>query len=121
MTAAGSGRRHDPTMVALQHVLDRLDDRFGDEEFTESQKISFVEALGRSLLNDDSLVQQARVNSPQQFADSPDFDDAVQEVVADNQGAHNKMADFFFSDHPRKYELVMSIAEWFYTVANRSE
>ena len=61
------------------------------------------------------------MNSPQQFADSPDFDDAVQEVVADNQGAHNKMADFFFSDHPRKYELVMSIAEWFYTVANRSE
>ncbi len=87
--AAGSGRRHDPTMVALQHVLDRLDDRFGDEEFTESQKISFVEALGRSLLDDDSLVQQARVNSPLQFADSPDFDDAVQEVVADNQGAHN--------------------------------
>jgi type I restriction enzyme R subunit len=120
MTAAGSGQRRDPTMVAFQQVLDRLNDLFGDEDFTQSQKVSFVEALGRSLLDDDALVQQARVNSPQQFADSPDFDEAVQGVVADNQGAHNKMADYFFSDNPGKHQLVVEIAEWFYALANQS-
>lgn len=121
MTAAGSGQRRDPTMVAFQQVLDRLNDLFGDEEFTQSQKVSFVEALGRSLLDDDALVQQARVNSPQQFADSPDFDEAVQGVVADNQGAHNKMADYFFSDSPGKSQLIVEIAEWFYSLANDQE
>jgi type I restriction enzyme R subunit len=60
------------------------------------------------------------VNSPQQFADSPDFDEAVQGVVADNQGAHNKMADYFFSDNPGKHQLVVEIAEWFYALANQS-
>lgn len=120
MTAAGSAEQRDPTMVAFQQVLDRLNDLFGDEDFTHSQKVSFVEALGRSLLDDDALVQQARVNSPQQFADSPDFDEAVQGVVADNQGAHNKMADYFFSDNPGKHQLVVEIAEWFYALANQS-
>lgn len=121
LTAAGSGQRQDPTMVAFQQVLDRLNDLFGDEEFTQSQKVSFVEALGRSLLDDDALVQQARVNSPQQFADSPDFDEAVQGVVADNQGAHNRMADYFFSDSPGKNRLIVEIAEWFYNLANDRE
>jgi type I restriction enzyme R subunit len=119
--AAGSGQRRDPTMVAFQQVLDRLNDLFGDEDFTQSQKESFVHALGRSLLDDDALVQQARVNSPQQFADSPDFDEAVQGVVADNQGAHNKMADYFFSDNPGRHQLVVEIAEWFYALANQSQ
>lgn len=118
LTAAGSGQRRDPTMVAFQQVLDRLNDLFSDEDFTHAQKVSFVEALGRSLLDDQALVQQARVNSPQQFADSPDFDEAVQGVVADNQGAHNKMADYFFSDSPGKHQLVVEIAEWFYRLAN---
>lgn len=118
MTAAGSGEHRDPTMVAFQQVLDRLNDLFGDEDFTRSQKVSFLESLGRSLLDDDALVQQARVNTPQQFADSPDFDEAVQGVVADNQGAHNTMADYFFSDNPGKARLVVEIAEWFYRLAN---
>lgn len=120
MTAAGSAEQRDPTVVAFQQVLDRLNDLFGDEDFTPSQKVSFLEALARSLLDDDALVQQARVNSPQQFADSPDFDEAVQGVVADNQGAHNKMADYFFSDNPGKHQLVVEIAEWFYALANQT-
>ena len=33
---------------------------FGSEDFTQSQKISFLEALLRTLLDDDALVQQAR-------------------------------------------------------------
>lgn len=41
-------------------------------------------------------------------------------VVADNQGAHNKMADCFFSDNPGKHQLVVEIAEWFYALANQS-
>ena len=45
-----------------------------------------------------SLVQQAQVNTPKQFTESPDFDDAVVGAVADNQGAHNKMADYFFGE-----------------------
>ncbi len=116
-TAAGSGTKKDPKMVAFDAVLDRLNDLFGNEDFTQSQKVSFLEALLRTLLDDEELVQQARVNTPKQFVESPDFDDAVTGAVADNQGAHNKMADYFFTNAPGREQLVSSIAKAFYAYA----
>ena len=98
-------------MVAFQQVLDRLNELFGNEDFTEAQKVSFLEALLRTLLDDDALVQQAQVNSAKQFAESPDFDDAVTGAVADNQGAHDKMADYFFTNAPGRVSLVADIAK----------
>ena len=121
VTAAGSGEKRDPKMVAFQQVLDRLNDLFGSEDFTEGQKVSFLEALLRTLLDDDSLVQQAKVNTPKQFAESPDFDDAVTGAVADNQGAHNKMSDYFFTNAPGRERLVSDIAKWFYRVVTDPE
>lgn len=116
MLAAGSGEKRDPKMVAFSQVLDRLNDLFGSEDFTQSQKVSFLEALLRTLLDDDSLVQQAKVNSSKQFVESPDFDDAVTGAVADNQGAHVKMSDYFFTNAPGRSHLVSDIAKWFYQV-----
>ncbi|OBK55229.1 type I restriction endonuclease subunit R [Mycolicibacterium fortuitum] len=116
ITAAGSGEKRDPKMVAFQQVLDRLNDLFGSEDFTESQKVSFLEALLRTLLDDQALVQQAKVNTAKQFIESPDFDDAVTGAVADNHGAHEKMSDYFFTNAPGRTRLVSDIAKWFYQV-----
>ncbi|WP_024442708.1 type I restriction endonuclease subunit R [Mycobacterium sp. UM_WGJ] len=116
VTAAGSGEKRDPKMVAFQQVLDRLNDLFGSEDFTESQRVSFLETLLRTLLDDHALVQQAKVNSAKQFIESPDFDDAVTGAVADNQGAHEKMSDYFFTNAPGRTHLISDIAKWFYTV-----
>lgn len=87
-------------MVAFQEVLDRLNDLFGSEDFTESQKVSSLKALLRTLLDDHALVQQASANLAKQFVESPDFDDAVTGAVADNHGAHEKMSDYFFTNAP---------------------
>jgi len=116
-TAAGSAAKKDPKMVAFEAVLERLNDLFGNEDFTHEQKVSFLESLLATLLADHALVQQARVNTPKQFVESPDFDDAVTGAVADNQGAHNKMADYFFTNAPGRSLLVADIAKWFYKVA----
>ncbi|MFG3112978.1 type I restriction endonuclease subunit R [Streptomyces sp. NPDC048197] len=117
MTGAGSASKKDPKVVAFQTVLDRLNDLFGNEDFTATQKVSFLEALLGYLLEDEDLVQQAKVNTPSQFAESPDFDDAVTGAVADNQGAHNKMSDYFFTSSSGRTQLVAEIAKWFYAVA----
>jgi type I restriction enzyme R subunit len=114
ITAAGSGEKRDPKMVAFQAVLDRLNDLFGSENFTESQKVSFLESLLRTLLDDEALVQQAKVNSAKQFTESPDFDDAVTGAVTDNQGAHQKMSEYFFSSAPGRAYLISDIAKWFH-------
>ena len=93
-----------------------LNDLFGSEDFTQSQKVSFLEALLRTLLDDHALVQQAKVNSAKQFVESPDFDDAVTGAVADHQGAHEKMSDYFFTNAPGRTHLMSDIAKWFYQV-----
>jgi type I restriction enzyme R subunit len=118
MTAAGSGEKRDPKMVAFQQVLDRLNELFGSEDFTDGQKVSFLEALLGTLLEDPTLVQQASAtgNSAKQFGESPDFDEAVTEAVADNQGAHQKMSDYFFGSAPGRAALISDIAKWFYEV-----
>jgi type I restriction enzyme R subunit len=117
MTAAGSGETHDPTMIAFQQVLMQLNDLFGNEDFTETQTASFLRALLEALLADNGLVQQAKVNTAGQFAESPDFEQAVTGAVADNQGAHAKMADYFFTDSPGRGRLIADIATWFYEAA----
>ncbi|GAC58497.1 type I restriction enzyme R protein [Gordonia hirsuta DSM 44140 = NBRC 16056] len=116
LTAAGTGERRDPTMVAFQEVLDRLNDLFGSEDFSQAQKVSFIETLLDTLLADAELVQQARVNTTKQFTESPDFEFAVTGAVADNQGAHSKMSDYFFSNTPGRDRLLADIAKWFYRV-----
>ena len=116
MTAAGSGEKRDPKMVTFQQVLDRLNDLFGSEDFSEGQKVSFLEALLRTLLDDADLVQQATVNSAKQFVESPDFEDAVEGAVTDNQGAHQKMSDYFYSNAPGRAQLISDIAKWFHAV-----
>ncbi|WP_201301359.1 type I restriction endonuclease subunit R [Nocardiopsis sp. FR6] len=121
MTGAGSASKKDPKMVAFQEVLERLNDLFGNEDFTASQKVSFLEALLSALLADEGLVQQAKVNSLTQFAESPDFDDAVMGAVADNQGAHNKMSDYFFTSSGGQTQLIAEIAKWFHTVVVNQE
>jgi len=113
IAAAGSGEKRDPKMVAFQQVLDRLNDLFGSEDFTQNQKVSFLESLLGTLLDDPALVQQAKVNSAKQFVESPDFDDAVTGAVADNQGAHHKMSEYFFTNAPGRASLVADIAKWF--------
>lgn len=118
ITAAGSGQKRDPKMVAFQQVLDRLNDLFGSEDFSESQKVSFLEGLMQTLLDDHALVQQAKVNSAKQFLESPDFDDAVTGAVADNRGAHEKMSDYFFTNAPGRSHLISDIAKWFYQVVS---
>ena len=121
MTEAGSAEKRDPKMVALQDVIDRLNDLFGAEDFTASQPESFVRGLLDRMLEDEALVQQARVNSVKQFAESPDFDEAVVDAVSDNQNAHGRIADYFWSDAPGRPSLILALAKAFHELAAEGE
>lgn len=117
MTEAGSAEKKDPKMVALSEVIDRLNDLFGAEEFTASQPESFVRALIDRMLENEPLVQQARVNTVKQFSESPDFDEAVVDAVSDNQGAHKRIADYLFADAPGRPVLILALAKAFHQLA----
>lgn len=118
ISAAGSGTKKEPKYVALQVVIDRMNDLFGAESFAESQIREFVNGLVERLLDYPDLVAQTRVNSKKQFMESQDFQAAVTEAVVENQDAHNTMADYFFSDGPGVSGVVVALADAFYEMAN---
>lgn len=117
ISAAGTGTKKEPKYVALQVVIDRMNDLFGAESFTESQVREFVNGLVQRLLAYPDLVKQTQVNSKKQFLESQDFQSAVTEAVIDNQGAYNVMADYFFSDGPGINGIVLALADAFYEAA----
>jgi type I restriction enzyme R subunit len=61
-----------------------MNDLFDAESFAESQIRELVQGLVQRLLADPSLINQTKVNSKKQFLESPDFQAAVTEAVADN-------------------------------------
>jgi type I restriction enzyme R subunit len=115
--AAGTGTRKEPKYVALQVVIDKMNDLFGAESFSTSQVREFVNGLVQQLLSDPDLINQAKVNSKKQFVESKDFQAAVTEAVAENQEAHNTMADYFFSDGPGINAVITALADAFYEAA----
>ncbi|WP_404316264.1 type I restriction endonuclease subunit R [Prescottella equi] len=117
ISAAGTGTRKEPKYVALQVVIDKMNDLFGAEAFTESQVREFVHGLVQRLLAYPDLVKQTTVNSKKQFMESQDFQAAVTEAVVDNQDAHNTMADYFFSDGPAIGGVIIALADAFYEAA----
>jgi type I restriction enzyme R subunit len=121
ITAAGTGTKRDPKLVAIQAIIDRLNDLFGDEDLANDNNASFVEALLRTLLSDHALLQQAKANTAKQFAESPDLRDSVLAAIADNQGAHNKRADYFYGDGAEVGHLMRDIAWMVYEFATEPE
>jgi type I restriction enzyme R subunit len=117
ISAAGTGTKKEPKYVALQVVIDKMNDLFGAESFTESQIREFVHGLVQRLLAYPELVKQVQVNSKKQFLESQDFRVAVTEAVIDNQGAHNMMADYFFSEGPALSGVVLALGDAFYESA----
>ncbi len=117
ISGAGTGVRKDPKYVALQVVIDKMNDLFGADAFTQSQIREFVNVLVARLLDDPDLVTQARVNKRKQFMESQDFQAAVTEAVTDNQDAHNTMADYFFGDGPGLTGVLAALADAFYEAA----
>ncbi|MER5730152.1 DEAD/DEAH box helicase family protein [Streptomyces sp. NPDC002138] len=117
ISAAGTGAKKEPKYVALQVVIDRMNDLFGAASFAESQVREFVQGLVQRLLADPELIKQTKVNSKKQFVESQDFQAAVTEAVADNQEAHNTMADYFFTDGPAINSIIVALADAFYEAA----
>jgi len=110
----GTGGKHDPEMVAFARVIERLNELFGDEDFTSNQKVSFLEVLLNAILENEVLTHQILANSKSQFLESPFLRDGVLDAVADNQNAHNRIAETMFGDGQLQHELVKLVGEAVY-------
>lgn len=97
ITAVGSGTIHEKHRSALEEVIQRLNERFGDAYSPGAIGTTVTHIIG-TLASDADLQQQAKVNTAEQFADSPAlpkaFDRAVLNVASETPQIINDM----FSD-----------------------
>ncbi|GAA1262963.1 hypothetical protein GCM10009677_13260 [Sphaerisporangium rubeum] len=94
-----------------------MNDLFDAESFVESQIRKFVQGLLQRLLADPGLVHPDPGELEEAVHGVADFHSAVNEAVADNQVAHNTMADYFFNEGPALKGVIAALADAFHEAA----
>ncbi|MGF6637031.1 type I restriction endonuclease subunit R [Paraburkholderia sp. MM6662-R1] len=90
ITELGSGKPHDPEMVQLALVVDKMNDLF--EGVSETDVLPFALHITGTMMESETLEQQAGANSKEQFEASPDFKNIMIESVADGLDKYSGMA-----------------------------
>ena len=89
-TEAGSGQVREKQRSLLADLIDKINDLFSGD-LTEEHKIAFYEGVEASVLGSETLRQQARHNSEQQFANSPDLPEEILNAVMDTDAKFGAM------------------------------
>jgi type I restriction enzyme R subunit len=88
----GTGQVNEPQKVYLSEIIAKVNELF-EGELTDNDKLVYVNnVLKGKLLESNVLIQQARNNTKEQFANSPDLSQAILEAVMDALGAHQTMS-----------------------------
>jgi len=92
MTDPGTGEVREKEKARLAEIIDAVNDLF-EGELTDDDKLVYVNnVLKGKLLESEILVQQANNNTKEQFASSPDLDQAVLNAIMDALTAHTSMS-----------------------------
>jgi type I restriction enzyme R subunit len=110
MTGPGIGENRDPNMVLLQEAIDKLNEYWGGDE-TEADRRNFVVHIVDKALEDATLSEQARVNSLEQFLNSPDLKNAVIATAIDAERNKSDMTQSLLNSPTGIDKLVELIGE----------
>ena len=92
LTAVGSAKIHDPDMVRLKEIIQKMNDLF-EGELTDADQINFVNHIRDKMLENPVLAQQAAANQKDQFSASPDFHEAMMTAVVNAYDNHMSMSE----------------------------
>ncbi|RQR51443.1 type I restriction endonuclease subunit R [Burkholderia sp. Bp9126] len=92
MDAVGSGAVQEKEKAFLDEIIQKVNGLF-DGELTDDDQLMYVNGvLKGKLLENEVLVQQAAINSKEQFANSPDLASALMRAIIDAFDAHTTMS-----------------------------
>ncbi|MEX1907269.1 type I restriction endonuclease [Janibacter sp. Y6] len=114
ITAAGAGTTHDPKMVLLKQLIDRLNEQFAGENFRDDQIASWVLTLVEAMKADEDLRLQAEANNADQFLSSKNLHDALILAVAETDIAQSRMAELFTEKGAIEQTMIKLIGELIY-------
>ncbi|MBI2382762.1 MAG: type I restriction endonuclease subunit R [Gammaproteobacteria bacterium] len=92
MTEAGAGEVREPEKAYLSEIIARVNDLF-EGELTDDDKLVYVNnVLKGKLLESEVLIAQAKSNTKEQFANSPDLATEILNAIMDALAAHTTMS-----------------------------
>lgn len=96
---AGDNNRaiRDPKHELLDEIVEKINEAFGDQIPATAKKV-FVDFIENKLAESAVLVEQARANSEDQFAASPDLDTILTDAAIEIQESQNALADQVIGD-----------------------
>lgn len=92
MNAVGSGAVHDRQKALLDEIIQSVNGLFDGDLSEEDQLIYVNGVLKGKLLENATLVEQAANNSKEQFANSPDLNNALLDAIICAQEVHRSMS-----------------------------
>ena len=88
----GTGAVQDKEKVLLSEIIEKVNDLF-QGDLTENDKLVYVnDVLKGKLLESETLINQARSNSKEQFASSPDLNKEIMNAILDALDAHGQLS-----------------------------
>ena len=120
MTGTGIGENRDPNMVLLQEAIDKLNEYWGGDE-TEADRRNFVVHIVDKALEDATLSEQAKVNSLEQFLNSPDLKNAVIATAIDAERNKSDMTQSLLNSPQGLDKFVELIGELIHLRLHRTE
>jgi type I restriction enzyme R subunit len=102
ITAIGSGTIHEKHRSALEEIIAKLNERFGDK-YGPGVVAGTMSSIVVNLAHDETLANQARVNTAQQFSESPALPKAFIDAVMGVRDQTPQLVHDLFND-PDLYE-----------------
>lgn len=96
VSAAGSGAAAEDEEKRLAEIVQKMNDLFSGD-LSEADLVGYVTTLSGKLLENETLAQQAKANTEEQFA-MGDFRTIMTDIILDSQDAHNSIADQLLKD-----------------------
>ena len=113
ITAIGSGAIHEKHRSKLEEIIAKLNDRFADKYGPETAGVIVNHIVG-TLAADYDLAEQADVNSPQQFAESPALPKAFARAVVRVRDDTPQFIDDMLTDSVLYSELSKALPAMLY-------
>lgn len=113
ITAIGSGAIHEMHRSALEEIVQKLNERLGDKYGVGVIDITMNHIVGKLALDYD-LAQQAEVNTPQQFAESPALPKAFTKAVVEVREETPAFIDDLLGDSGLYSELAKQLPAMLY-------
>lgn len=92
ITEAGSGSVQEKEKALLRDIIKKVNELFGADTTDGDQLVYVSQVILGKLCESETLKQQAKANSKEQFANSPDLRDAILNAIISAYDAHTSLS-----------------------------